>query len=340
MGSARRGRHPRPRGDRPDDLPGLIAARGVLTSRGGRTSHAAVVARGLGRTCVCGADELQVDEAARLVHVGDIELGEGDLVSLDGSTGEVFVGAVPVVDSPVVRWLGGRTRRGRPRLGRRLLSTTRTSAAGSTSAPTPTRPPTLPARAGSAPRESGSAAPSTCSSVRDEPWSSVWCSRTASRSAPSARSDAAATAQRLRGHPDRHGRAAGHRPAARPSPARVPARPHRPVGARGRGRGPGHPGAPRFTSSGRRSAVARAEPDAGAARRQAGTRGPGPVRDAGARPPPRCRRPPGQRRHPGRADGPLLASHHELELVQAAWSRCGSRSRPDAAGKSGAPSAP
>ena len=91
----------------PDDLPGLIAARGVLTSRGGRTSHAAVVARGLGRTCVCGADELRVDAASRIVRVGDIELGEGDLVSLDGSTGEVFAGAVPVVDSAVVRWLEG-----------------------------------------------------------------------------------------------------------------------------------------------------------------------------------------------------------------------------------------
>ena len=91
----------------PDDLPGLIAARGVLTSRGGRTSHAAVVARGLGRTCVCGADELQVDAASRIVRVGDFELGEGDLVSLDGTTGEVFAGAVPVVDSAVVRWLEG-----------------------------------------------------------------------------------------------------------------------------------------------------------------------------------------------------------------------------------------
>ena len=168
----------------PDDLPGLIAARGVLTSRGGRTSHAAVVARGLGRTCVCGADELRVDAASRIVRVGDIELGEGDLVSLDGSTGEVFAGAVPVVDS---RWCGGwredpsRTTSSRPS---HSCSTTRTSAAGSTSAPTPTRRPTLPARAGSAPRESGSAAPSTCSSVSGGPWSSNWCSRTASRNAP------------------------------------------------------------------------------------------------------------------------------------------------------------
>jgi pyruvate, orthophosphate dikinase len=93
----------------PDDLPGLIAASGVLTSRGGRTSHAAVVARGLGRTCVCGADDLEVDAVARRLTVrgGDSLVVEGDLISIDGTTGEVFVGAVPVVDSPVVRWFEG-----------------------------------------------------------------------------------------------------------------------------------------------------------------------------------------------------------------------------------------
>jgi pyruvate,orthophosphate dikinase len=93
----------------PDDLPGLIAAKGVLTSRGGRTSHAAVVARGLGRTCVCGADDLDVDLAARefTVRSTATTLREGDLISLDGASGEVFAGAVPVVDSPVVRWFEG-----------------------------------------------------------------------------------------------------------------------------------------------------------------------------------------------------------------------------------------
>jgi pyruvate, orthophosphate dikinase len=93
----------------PDDLPGLIAAKGVLTSRGGRTSHAAVVARGLGRTCVCGADDLVIDANARRLTVrgGTTTLVEGDLVSLDGATGEVFTGSVPVVDSPVVRWFEG-----------------------------------------------------------------------------------------------------------------------------------------------------------------------------------------------------------------------------------------
>jgi pyruvate, orthophosphate dikinase len=92
----------------PDDLHGMIAARGVLTSRGGKTSHAAVVARGMGRTCVCGADELKVDIEKRRVRVrGRSTLHEGDVVSIDGSTGEVFLGAVPVTDSLVVRHLEG-----------------------------------------------------------------------------------------------------------------------------------------------------------------------------------------------------------------------------------------
>jgi pyruvate, orthophosphate dikinase len=89
----------------PDDLEGMIAASGVLTSRGGKTSHAAVVARGMGRACVCGAEAIDVDTAARTARVGDIVVKEGDLIAIDGSTGEVFLGDVPVVTSPVVRYL-------------------------------------------------------------------------------------------------------------------------------------------------------------------------------------------------------------------------------------------
>ncbi len=89
----------------PDDLAGMIAAVGILTARGGKTSHAAVVARGMGRTCVCGAEEIDVDAAARVLRIGDVVLGEGDMISIDGSTGEVFAGAVPVVASPVMRYL-------------------------------------------------------------------------------------------------------------------------------------------------------------------------------------------------------------------------------------------
>ncbi|MBW0113859.1 pyruvate, phosphate dikinase [Pseudonocardia abyssalis] len=92
----------------PDDLAGMIAAKGVLTGRGGRTSHAAVVARGMGRTCVCGAEDLDVDvDARKIVGPGGVMVAEGDLLSIDGSTGEVFLGAVPVVASPVMEYFEG-----------------------------------------------------------------------------------------------------------------------------------------------------------------------------------------------------------------------------------------
>jgi pyruvate,orthophosphate dikinase len=94
----------------PDDLPGMVVARGVLTSRGGKTSHAAVVARGMGRTCVCGAEAIEVDLDHRRFHVrGGPTVNEGDVVSIDGSTGEVFLGEVPVRDSALVRRLEGDT---------------------------------------------------------------------------------------------------------------------------------------------------------------------------------------------------------------------------------------
>ncbi|SFT82768.1 pyruvate, phosphate dikinase [Geodermatophilus amargosae] len=92
----------------PDDLSGMIAAVGVLTSRGGRTSHAAVVARGMGRACVCGAGELQVDTVAERFTAPDgTVVAEGDVVSIDGSTGRVWLGAVPVEAPAVVRYLEG-----------------------------------------------------------------------------------------------------------------------------------------------------------------------------------------------------------------------------------------
>ena len=92
----------------PDDLRGMVAARGILTSRGGKTSHAAVVARGMGRTCVCGAESLDVDAKAREFRVRDGEtVREGDVISIDGTTGEVFSGEVPVSDSLVVRHFEG-----------------------------------------------------------------------------------------------------------------------------------------------------------------------------------------------------------------------------------------
>ncbi|MFD9287742.1 pyruvate, phosphate dikinase [Streptomyces sp. NPDC060030] len=96
----------------PDDLDGMIAAEGILTSRGGKTSHAAVVARGMGKTCVCGAEEIEVDTKRRRLTVGDTVVEEGDLVSVDGSSGKVYLGEVPVVPSPVVEYFEGRVHAG------------------------------------------------------------------------------------------------------------------------------------------------------------------------------------------------------------------------------------
>ncbi|MGQ4419736.1 pyruvate, phosphate dikinase [Streptomyces sp. SAS_269] len=93
----------------PDDLDGMIAAEGILTSRGGKTSHAAVVARGMGKTCVCGAEELEVDTKRRRMTVpGGHVVEEGDVISIDGSSGKVYLGEVPVVPSPVVEYFEGR----------------------------------------------------------------------------------------------------------------------------------------------------------------------------------------------------------------------------------------
>jgi pyruvate,orthophosphate dikinase len=92
----------------PDDLVGMIAARGILTSRGGKTSHAAVVARGMGKTCVCGAEELDVDVNAKRITLKDgTTVEEGDVLSIDGTTGAVYLGEVPVSPSEVVQYFEG-----------------------------------------------------------------------------------------------------------------------------------------------------------------------------------------------------------------------------------------
>ncbi len=92
----------------PDDLAGMVAAQGILTSRGGKTSHAAVVARGMGRTCVCGAESLDVDtKTCQFTTADGTVVKEGDVISIDGSTGEVFAGEVAVKDSPVVQYFEG-----------------------------------------------------------------------------------------------------------------------------------------------------------------------------------------------------------------------------------------
>ncbi|MER5620678.1 pyruvate, phosphate dikinase [Streptosporangium sp. NPDC002544] len=92
----------------PDDLAGMIAAQGVLTSRGGKTSHAAVVARGMGKTCVCGAEELEVSvKDRRFTTSSGIVVSEGDVISIDGTSGTVYLGEVPVVPSPIVEYFEG-----------------------------------------------------------------------------------------------------------------------------------------------------------------------------------------------------------------------------------------
>jgi pyruvate,orthophosphate dikinase len=89
----------------PDDLDGMIAAEGILTSRGGKTSHAAVVARGMGKTCVCGAESLTVDPAGGHLTLPDgTVVTEGEVLSIDGTTGHVYRGEIPVVPSPVMEY--------------------------------------------------------------------------------------------------------------------------------------------------------------------------------------------------------------------------------------------
>jgi pyruvate,orthophosphate dikinase len=92
----------------PDDLHGMVAAQGILTSRGGKTSHAAVVARGMGKTCVCGAESIDVSSTdRRFTTRSGVEVYEGNVISIDGTSGDVFLGEVPVVDSPVVQYFEG-----------------------------------------------------------------------------------------------------------------------------------------------------------------------------------------------------------------------------------------
>lgn len=82
----------------PDDIHGMIAAQGILTSRGGMTSHAAVIARGMGKPCVCGCEAIRIDFAKKEFSIGSTVIKEGDLVSIDGATGNVILGVVPMVE--------------------------------------------------------------------------------------------------------------------------------------------------------------------------------------------------------------------------------------------------
>jgi len=83
----------------PDDVHGMLAARGVLTARGGATSHAAVVARSMGLPCVAGAESLQIDYAARTMRAGGSTVREGEMISIDGTTGEIYAGELPTIEA-------------------------------------------------------------------------------------------------------------------------------------------------------------------------------------------------------------------------------------------------
>ncbi|HET8572187.1 MAG TPA: pyruvate, phosphate dikinase [Candidatus Limnocylindria bacterium] len=83
----------------PDDVHGMLAARGVLTARGGATSHAAVVARSMGLPCVAGAESLRIDYRSKTMTAGDKLVNEGDMISIDGTTGEIFAGALPTIEA-------------------------------------------------------------------------------------------------------------------------------------------------------------------------------------------------------------------------------------------------
>ena len=89
----------------PEDLPGMVAAQGILTSRGGKTSHAAVVARGMGRVAICGAEEIKVNVAAGEFTTNGHTVKAGDLISIDGATGAIYLGEMRVVESTVSQYL-------------------------------------------------------------------------------------------------------------------------------------------------------------------------------------------------------------------------------------------
>lgn len=85
----------------PDDIHGIVEAQGVLTSRGGMTSHAAVVARGMGKPCVCGCEAIKINYEGKYFTVDGVTVKEGDVISIDGATGQVILGEVPMIDPEI-----------------------------------------------------------------------------------------------------------------------------------------------------------------------------------------------------------------------------------------------
>ena len=133
------------------DIHGLIQAKGIVTAHGGMTSHAAVVARGMGKPCVAGVESLAIDLERRVAIIGGREVAEGELLTIDGATGRVIIGRVELVPPQLNEDLES------------ILGWADGSAAARACTRTPTRRPTPSRRASSAPRGSASAGPSTCS---------------------------------------------------------------------------------------------------------------------------------------------------------------------------------
>ena len=272
----------------PDDLHGMIAAQGILTSRGGKTSHAAVVARGMGKTCVCGAEELDVDtKAKRFTAPGGITVSEGDTISIDGTSGAVYLGEVPVVSSEVVRYFEGEIHPHSDEADDLIRAVHAIMVHADEK-----RRLGVHANADNGP---------DCARARRFGAGGVGLVRTEHMFLGERRQlvedlilasndeerqhalDALEPLQkrRLRGDPGRHGRPAGDDPADRPAAARVPPRPHGSVREDRAGRGQGHREGQR--TAGRGAQAARAEPHARPARRPARPGHPRADRHAGPR---------------------------------------------------------
>jgi phosphoenolpyruvate synthase/pyruvate phosphate dikinase len=149
----------------PEDFHGIVAARAVLTARGGMTSHAAVVARGMGKCAIVGCKEIAIDPEKHTFSVDGTTVSEGDWITLDGATGRVFIGDLPTIPSEIVRVMSGALPASRadvsvvlarPRLGGRGASSSRASERRHSEG--------RPRREPSARKASGCVAPSTCSS--------------------------------------------------------------------------------------------------------------------------------------------------------------------------------
>ena len=150
----------------PEDLRGMIAAEGILTSRGGVSSHAALVARQMGKVCVCGASGIEIDYQKRTLSASGVTLKEGDHISIDGTAGEVFAGEVTTAPSEIVQVLVDRSLDGKKSATyqqyAKLMSWVDRAREARMCAPTPTRPSRSRMRSRLAPKGSVFVAPSTC----------------------------------------------------------------------------------------------------------------------------------------------------------------------------------